>query len=250
MDQLYPDPATVADDLLATIISADAAVERVRVDRPWISMVMISSLDGSAVLDGRAGTLGNEADKRAFTAMRFLSDAIVVGAETVRIENYGPPTSRPEVAEWRSAKGLEANPLLVVISGTLDFEPNTRLFDRSGPRPLIITDHEADPQRLATVREMADVVQGETVTPEFICSTLATRNVRTIALEGGPGLNSEFSTSDLIDEIQLSISPKLVGGEGPRIIRSTGPIEFDFDLAQLWVSGGLTIGRYVRTSTS
>src|SRR4051794_39084156 len=60
------------------------------VDRPWLRANMIASLDGSAWWGDRTGPLGDEGDRELFQLLRGLADVVIVGAETVRVEGYGP----------------------------------------------------------------------------------------------------------------------------------------------------------------
>ena len=73
----------------------------------WVRANMIASLDGGATADGKSGTLAGPGDRAVFTHMRQLADVILVGAGTVRTENYSAHSCRP-----RSAKpgGVGARP--------------------------------------------------------------------------------------------------------------------------------------------
>ena len=55
---------------------------------PWLRANMVSSVDGAASLDGVTQGLSSKADRRLFALLRTLADVIVVGAATVRAENY------------------------------------------------------------------------------------------------------------------------------------------------------------------
>lgn len=54
----------------------------------WVRGNMISSLDGGATEDGKSGGLGSPGDRAVFNLMRQAADVILMGAATVRIENY------------------------------------------------------------------------------------------------------------------------------------------------------------------
>ena len=59
-------------------------------DRPFLLVNMIATADGRATIAGRAGPIANRADYELFHALRTRVDAVLVGAETVRVESYGP----------------------------------------------------------------------------------------------------------------------------------------------------------------
>src|SRR4051794_5123159 len=54
----------------------------------WVRGNMIASLDGGATDEGKAGGLAAAGDRAVFALMRHAADVILVGAATVRIENY------------------------------------------------------------------------------------------------------------------------------------------------------------------
>src|SRR5205823_3118949 len=82
--QLFPNPIDDVD-----VAAAYTSDERLR--SPWLLVNMISTVDGATAIAGKSGGLGGPADKRVFAAIRSLADFILVGAGTVRAENYGPP---------------------------------------------------------------------------------------------------------------------------------------------------------------
>ncbi|SCG02536.1 MULTISPECIES: dihydrofolate reductase family protein, partial [unclassified Streptomyces] len=73
--------------------------------RPWLRANMVSTLDGAAQHDGRSQTISSAADMRIFGTLRGLADAVVVGAETVRLEGYRPARAREAFAARRAAAG-------------------------------------------------------------------------------------------------------------------------------------------------
>ncbi len=75
-------------------------------DRPWVMANMVGGLDGTAAVGGRVGALSDDTDAQLFRAMRAVADIVLVGAETARLERYGP-VRRTEV-ERHVAVGLAA----------------------------------------------------------------------------------------------------------------------------------------------
>ena len=51
---------------------------------------MIATADGRATVEGRTAPIANRADYELFHALRARTDAVMVGAETIRVEGYGP----------------------------------------------------------------------------------------------------------------------------------------------------------------
>ena len=77
-------------------------------DRGWhVRANMVSSADGAGWFDGRSGPLSGPADVRHFRLLRAVCDVVLVGAGTVRAEDYGPVTLPEELRAWRRALAKE-----------------------------------------------------------------------------------------------------------------------------------------------
>ena len=243
INQLLPHSAADRsdDDLLALY---DYPAER-----PWARFNFIASLDGSATHQGVSAPLGNEGDRRLFGLLRRLSDVILVGAGTVRAEGYAGPLVSDEDIRWRTDQGLAAHPALAIISGTLGMDPDSDLFKLSPVRPLLITTAAADPERVRSLSEVADVViaGGESVGARTCVSTLNDRGLGRILCEGGPSIFGGFLAEDAVDELCLSLSPLLTGGQGAHIAAGVGRPELrQLALASLLESDSALYGRWMR----
>src|SRR6185436_3534750 len=100
MLRLWPDPDA------GTPLSDDDIIERYEVEQPtWLRVNFAASLDGAATLDGFSAGLSGPEDKRVFGILRMLCDALLVGAGTVRDENYRAVRLSPERRAWRLEHG-------------------------------------------------------------------------------------------------------------------------------------------------
>ena len=209
-------------------------------ERPYLVVNMVATLDGRAAIDGRAGPIGNEADRQLFHHLRARGDAVMAGAGTVRVERYGRLT-RDELRALRGSFGLRADPVAVIVSRSLRLPPDLPLLNEPGREVVIITDaaHElpAAPARLTYLREpLADAL-----------GTLRRdHGVRAVVCEGGPDLNASLFPAGLVDELFLCIAPMLAGGPDPLTILSGPPLEppLALDLKWLLESGGYLFARY------
>lgn len=226
MRQLLPHPADPAD------LAAALADERDAGDRPWVLALGVTSADGSATVDGRSGGLGGPADVAAFAAVRALADVVIVGAATVRDEDYGPIRLPAATVAERTARGQAAHPTAVVVSGRLSLAPDARLLaadDDTGPRPIVAhrADAEVDTDIRAALAARADLVAvpaaGDGIDLTELLLLLADRGAAVAVLEGGPRLTGAFLAADLVDEAHLTLDPSLVGGDGPRLAAGDGP---------------------------
>lgn len=172
---------------------------------------MVASLDGAHSLDGRSAPLSGPADRKTFHAIRSVADVVLVAAGTVRVERYGRPRAEPWAQEARAARGQEPAPLLVIVSRALVLPDDLPLLTGDGAEPLVLHPAAADASVLPPgVRSWP--VGEHRVDLRAALEQLADRGMRVVLCEGGPQLLGDLVELDLLDELFLTISPKLVGG--------------------------------------
>jgi riboflavin-specific deaminase-like protein len=182
--------------------------------RPYVVVNMIATVDGRASLAGRSGSLSNGADRQLFHALRAAVDGVLVGAGTIRAERYGRMIRDPAARRRRTERGLSEEPLAFIVSGHLSLAPDTPLLDESASKVVVVTHSTAS---LTGVAADVDYVRaardGSLDLPRALAELRERYGVRTLLCEGGPHLNAELLLAGLVDELFLSISPKLAGGE-------------------------------------
>ena len=201
MRQLLP---TFVDPVDPVAVYADPPVAA---GRPGVRFNMIASVDGATAVDGVAGGLGGEADRALFALLRRLADVVLVAAGTVKAEGYGPSLV----------------PIAVVTrSCRLDWD--SRFFTAQVARPVVVTVATAPAKARARAAEVADVVvAGERdVDLARALDALGARGWRAVLCEGGPTLNGQLAAAGLLDELCLTLSPCLVGGDAKRLL--AGPL--------------------------
>ena len=213
--------------------------------RAWVRAMMVTTLDGAAVgPDGLSGTISSEADKQVFDAVRREADAVLVGAETIRAEQYAPMTAKSADAERRQSAGQLPAPVVVVVSASLALPWALPIWSQSTHTPLVLTSEDADEQRLSVAREHADVVTLSETTPRLIVDALVERGLRRIVCEGGPRLLHDLIGADLVDEVDITIAPLLAGtGETPRTPMLDHPARYR--LAHVLEGDGYLMTRYI-----
>ena len=197
MRQLLPE---VLDPVDAHAVYADLPVVE---GRPAVRLNMIASVDGATAVAGRSGGLGGVADKHLFAVLRSLADVVLVAAGTVRAERYGPGTLP-----------------IAVVSRRCHLDWQSRFFTEATFRPLVITVEEAPQENRDHAAEVADVVlagRGD-VDLAVAVDALAARGARSVLAEGGPTLNGHLARAGLVDELCLTLSPTLAGGDAKRIV--------------------------------
>ncbi len=215
MQQLYPDHAALALD--ATY--ADIALAGNPGD-PKISLGMVASVDGASSVGGLTADLGGDADDVAFRRLRDAADAILVGAGTVRDEQYRAPNPSSDRRERRRSQGLAEAPTLVVVTRSLGIQRDAPVF-AGEVAPVIITTERAAARR-GDLASCADIVTLgiDDVALNDISRVLGDRGLGRILCEGGPQLNAALLRADCVDELFLTVAPLLVGGEAGRIVTS------------------------------
>jgi riboflavin biosynthesis pyrimidine reductase len=180
---------------------------------------MISTFDGAITVDGRSGLLGGPADRRVFAVLRSWADVVLVGAGTIRAESYGPVRLDEELQARRQFRGQPAIPPIAVVtrSGNLDW--SSSLFSEAEVRTIVITTSDGDARSRQHGGAVADFVVAGTdrVEPSLALDHLYRLGHRSVLLEGGPGLNADVVKAGLMDELCLTLSPRLVAGTGSRL---------------------------------
>ncbi|MFC3232732.1 pyrimidine reductase family protein [Streptomyces nitrosporeus] len=217
--------------------------------RPLLRANMVSTLDGAAQHDGRSQGISCAADMRIFGTLRGLADAVVVGAETVRLEGYRPARAREAFAARRAAAGQAPAPAIAVVTGSMDLDFSLPLFVSPLVPTLVITGAAAPFDRIRAAREAgAEVLiagEGASVEPERAVAELAARGHTRLLTEGGPRLLGQFVAAGVLDELCLTISPMLTAGSAQRI--AGGPameVPERFCLTSLLEEAGFLFSRY------
>jgi riboflavin biosynthesis pyrimidine reductase len=217
--------------------------------RELVRMLFVSSLDGAAEIDGRSGGLGGPADRLVIGVLRAVADGVLVGAGTLRQENYRAVRPLADRRAWRQAAGLPEYPRLVVVSGSLNLDPAQAAFANAPVRPVIITRKSADAGRRAALEQVADVLVHGAEEVALVSAVAALRQdygLRHLLCEGGPTLFGGLHAAGLVDEVCLTVSPVLAGPGATRIIAGAGGVPLSMTLRHALASDGYLFLRYAR----
>jgi len=178
-------------------------------DRPYLAINMVATADGRAAVDGSAVGIGSPADKRLMRELRAEADVVLHGAGTVRAD---PLSARvpPDLVPRRIASGLSPQPLGAIVTRSGNLPPQHPYYE-SATVVYVLSRNEV---RIAAAT--VDVCHVGSV--REVVRDLARRGAKRILCEGGPTLNSALFEAQLIDEVFLTVAPKLVGGEDPLTI--------------------------------
>ena len=220
MRRLFPNPAPSE----CTVLEAYDLPRPRPADRPWVTVCMVASVDGSTVVEGRSKALGSATDTEVLLTMRSLVDVVLVGAGTVRAEGYGPPRRNPDLR-------------IGVVSRSGDGLDFTGPLFASGRAFMVVPDDAPD-LPVPTVRAGRGTVD--------LAAALAQLDARVVQSEGGPSLNGALAAAGVIDEVTLTIAPLIVGGRGPRVTDGAPDVLFGMRLDQVMEDDGFLFTRYLR----
>ena len=218
----------------------------------WVRAMMLHSLDGAAAgPDGRSGSISSVADRQVLAEVRRLADAIVIGAQTMRAERYSPMRAKPEAAAQRAQLGLAAAPVLVIVSESLDLPWEEPAFTESAITPIVVTSAKAHASAQERARLHCDlvVVDQDAVTAESVLDVLEARGLHRIVCEGGPRLLRMLLDADLVDELDFTIAPWIIGREQDPFAPPAVPVQ-RFDPMTMMTHEGFTFMRFLRPAAS
>lgn len=209
LSQIYPEHKTVSGEDAVGELELN---EKAPAERPYVICNMISTADGKATIDGRAGPISDPIDRELFHLLRTQADAVLIGAGTLRKEYYGPLVKTPELADLRERSGLRRSQLACCITGTLDLSVDIPIFqDKHSEIKTFTTQPE---KTLADCPAAVSIIRmGDSAVPlAELFQSLHQDGIRSVLCEGGPNLNAELLRADLLDELFLSLAPKLESG--------------------------------------
>jgi riboflavin biosynthesis pyrimidine reductase len=247
------DPPTCWDGAVRTLISDASAAGGEPVDlaahyaypddlaAPFVRVNFVSSADGAVTLDGRSGGLGGDADRRVFGVLRELAEVVLVGAGTVRSEDYR--------GARKPTRGRATPPPVAVVTGSADLDPGARLFTDTRVAPIVLTGPQSPAdRRTALTAAGADVVVLDPLSPDAVLDELGRRGLHRVLCEGGPRLFGDLIAADLVDELCLTVAPVLVAGQAGRIaVGPPGLPARPLGLVAALADDGFLLLRYART---
>jgi riboflavin biosynthesis pyrimidine reductase len=214
MRMLFPE---AIDEVDPVEVYADLPVST---RRPSVRLNMIVSVDGGTSWGGVSGALGGPADKALFAVLRSLADVVLVAAGTMRAENYGPAALPVTMRDARVQRGQRPVPPIAVVSRSCRLDWSTPFFVSAAERPVVITVVDAPAADRAQAAEVADVVLAgaHDVDLALALDELGARGARTVLAEGGPTLNGALARTGVLDELCLTLAPRLASGDAKRIL--------------------------------
>ena len=184
---------------------------------PFVFVNMAMTADGKIATANRAVTsFGSARDREHLLELRATADAVMAGARTVDSAaiNLGPGPAR--FRRLRLKNGLMEYNLRIIVSGNGTLNPAAEVFQHRFSPILVLTTGRASKARLRQLRTLADEVKvcgrQEINFREAFCWLRGKWGVKRLLCEGGGGLNDALFRAGLVDELHLTICPKIFGG--------------------------------------
>ncbi len=175
--------------------------------RGWVLAHLGQSLDGCiAAADGSSAALNDAANLDHMHRLRALGDAILVGAGTVAADDPRLTTRRVP----------GDNPVRVVLDPWLRSDPSRTLFN-DGAAPTLLVCHDIAPSRHlpAQVELLRIAGPSDRLDLTAVLTALRERGLRRLFIEGGGVTVSRFLHAGLLDYLQVTVAPLLLGRGRP-----------------------------------
>lgn len=177
---------------------------------PFVALKYAMTLDGKiATANGDSKWISCEVARCFAHKLRLTYDAILVGTNTVRLDN-------PELT-CRMIQGR--NPIRVILSNSLDFPIDSKVFLNDGVRTILaITKHQHElATKFARQSNVEIMIVDEDASgypqPSSLVKKLAEKNITSLLVEGGSGIHAAFLQDKIVDKVYAVIAPKLIGGQ-------------------------------------
>lgn len=204
----------------------------------------VASLDGAIAVDGRSAGLGSPGDRRVFQLLRALADVVLVGHGTAATEGYRPVRADSAVGRLRASLGRPAPLPIAVVSRGASLDPGSALA--ADGSTLVVTCAAAPADRrdaLAAAGATVLVCGDDDVDLPAALDALAERGLAQVTCEGGPQLLHAALVAEVVDELDLTLSPALVGA-AHRLLPEGLPAPVGLELRQLLEEDGVLFTRY------
>lgn len=207
----------IADDELADLY------EYPEFENSWVRANFVVSIDGAVTTNGSSGGLTTPLDQRILKLLRDLADVVLVGASTIRVEDYIGIRTSEAGRQRRVMRGLSTVAPLAVVSGRADIDPDSRLLTNTSVPPIILTSTDAPAtakRNLAAAGAEVIELGPNPIDVGAIIESLQSLGLRRILCEGGPTLTGQLAAGQVLDEICVTTVPKMVCGTAHRITHS------------------------------
>ena len=204
---------------------------KITTTRPHVSVNMAMSLDGKISTYRREDiSLGTEHDRRLMDELRADAGAVIVGAGTVAHDGFPIVMRYDDLEAKRIERGWSAHPINVTMSRKLGIPSTRPFFQNPNTEKIVFTTRAAPQSRVKLFSRFAEVVvlPGRSLSPTSVLENLRRRGVERVLLEGGGEVHFAFAKEGVIDELYITLTPRLIGGaSAPTVLDGKGFLAAD-----------------------
>ncbi|MDX6699141.1 MAG: hypothetical protein QOE65_2538 [Solirubrobacteraceae bacterium] len=243
MRRLLPEPGSTTT---AEAVAGLRLGDRAPAERPYVVANMVVSADGKAAFHGRSGPLGGDVDRAVFHRLRTQADAVLVGSGTVRTERYGRLVRDPDLRAAREREGLRPNPLGCIVTRSLDLPTDIGLLADPEQETVVFTSSDGELAGAGPGARLVRVPPDELTFLTVLARLRAEHGVRSVLCEGGPTVLGALLYEGAVDELFLTVAPRLAGGgAGPTAVEGMPLSDLrELELVSALESGGELFLRY------
>ncbi|WP_322796464.1 RibD family protein [Tepidiforma sp.] len=197
-------------------------------ERPYVIINMVMSVDGKVVVDGTEQGIGSPIDQRLMRELRTHADVVLNGAETLRVSGSSSRLGDPALEQLRIARGKPRLPIAATVSASGDLPLDRAFFTANDFEAVVYLDESAPPERIDAVHATGRPV---VLLPARDGLSVMLAHMRhelgagLLLCEGGPTLNAGLFALDAVDELFITIGPRVIAGRDS-LTPVEGPLAF------------------------
>ena len=186
-------------------------------EKPYIYTNFVSTVDGKiqVLTDWRSyWPIGSNTDHEVLTELRSFSDVLIHGSGTARLSPFVTKVQNPNLTKLRKSLGKNEILPYAVLSNNPDKKLISNLKNYTSGKAILFTNKKSKIPPGTSLHLSVVRVGGSKIEIEEVISYLTTKlKSKRILMEGGPTLFGSFLEKELIDEIFLTVAPKIFGNE-------------------------------------
>jgi len=201
--------------------------------KQWVKLVLASSIDGRiAYPEGGKTQLGQSGDRLVLEESLAWSDGILMGGQTLRDHQSICIIKNKSLLKQRISAGKHEQPIALLASNQINFSVDWLFFKQPVQRWLL--QKQDNKNELTLPNGFDERIYLKNTWRESL-DELYQRGISKIVLLGGANLISNFIIENLIDELQITITPHILGGNYCWVSSKLNNLNTIMNLNKKWV---------------
>jgi 5-amino-6-(5-phosphoribosylamino)uracil reductase len=155
--------------------------------------------------------LSTDEDLHDMYAARSLCDAILVGANTIRLDNPSLSCHLPELITERELRGQEPEPIKVTVTRSGNLDADADFFTRGSGQKIIICPMHSTISISKPLANAAKIIMVKDLNAANIVATLEKFGINSLFVEGGTAILTMFLSQGVFSRLRLAVAPFFVG---------------------------------------